>query len=220
MLQLKKQKKPKISKSKIQSWDPVWEKIFSSRTWGKYPPEELIRFTARNLYNVSNRKKISFLDIGCGTGACSWYLAKEGFMVNGIDGSKTAISLAKKRFKKERLKGTFSVMDMINLDFPANSFDVAIDVGCLQCNPMRIVPLILNEVNRVLKPHGKYFLMEMAVGTYNEPLKDKGYNHFYKLEEIKKLFKVFKILSIEKSERTENNRKNKIIWWVITCEKK
>ena len=59
--------------------------------------------------------------------------------------------------------------------------------------------------------------MMVSHGTFLEPYRDKGYVHFYKLQEIKKLFKTFKIISIEKSERTENNRKDKIIHWIIIC---
>ena len=205
---------------KTKSWDPVWEKIFSSREWGKYPPEELIRFTAQQFYKTSNRRKIKFLDLGCGTGSCSWYLAKEGFTVYGVDGSKTAISQAKKRFRKENLKGNFQVMDYIHLDFPDSFFDAAIDVGSIQCNPIYNVPVILKEIKRILKSRGKFFLLMSADGSYNGPFKGKGYNHFFKLPEIKKLFKNFKIISIEQSTRTMENRKHKIINWIVICENK
>ena len=151
-----------MKKNHSKSWDPVWEKIFSSREWGKYPPEELIRFTAQQFYKTKNRQKINFLDLGCGTGSCSWYLAKEGFTVYGVDGSKTAISKA--------------------------------------------------------KPNGKLFFLMSAVGSYNGPFKGKGYNHFFKLAELKKLFKIFNVLSIEQSVRTMDNRKHKIINWIVTCK--
>ena len=42
----------------------LWEGIFSSREWGKYPSETLIRFIARNFYNVSDRKAINILELG------------------------------------------------------------------------------------------------------------------------------------------------------------
>ena len=170
-----------MKKNHSKSWDPVWEKIFSSREWGKYPPEELIRFTAQQFYKTTNRQKINFLDLGCGTGSCSWYLAKEGFTVYGVDGSKTAISKAKTRFRKDKLKGNFTVMDYINLDFPDNFFDATIDIGSIQCNPIYNVPVILKEIQRVLKPNGKLFFLMSAVGSYNGPFKGKGYNHFFKL---------------------------------------
>jgi hypothetical protein len=58
-------------------WDPVWENIFSSIPWGKYPPEELIRFVARNFYAALQRNRIKLLEMGCGPGANLWYMARE-----------------------------------------------------------------------------------------------------------------------------------------------
>ncbi|EAI4546039.1 SAM-dependent methyltransferase, partial [Campylobacter jejuni] len=33
----------------------LWENIFSQKEWGKYPSENLIRFIAKNFYNVKDR---------------------------------------------------------------------------------------------------------------------------------------------------------------------
>ena len=136
-----------------------------------------------------------------------------------MDGSKTAISKVKKLFAKENLKGDFRVMDYIQLNFPDNYFDAVIDIVSIEHNRLRNVPIILNEIRRVLKPHGKLFSMVVATGTFYGPFKNTGYVHFYKLREIKKLFKFFKILSIEQNERTKNNMKDKVIHWNVTCEK-
>jgi tRNA G46 methylase TrmB len=57
-------------------WDPVWESIFQERDWGKYPGEELIRFVARNFYSFEDRKSVKLLEVGCGTGANLWFMAK------------------------------------------------------------------------------------------------------------------------------------------------
>lgn len=86
----------------IEAWDPIWEEVFHSQEWGKYPGESLIRFIARNFYK-RNRKEVRILEIGCGTGANIWYLCREGFSAYGIDGSKKAVSLANNRIKTEGL---------------------------------------------------------------------------------------------------------------------
>ncbi len=83
--------KPPFAPRDMNSWDPVWEDIYASREWGKYPPEELIRFIARTFYAVPDRKAIRILDLGCGSGAATWYVAREGFSAFGIDGSPSAI---------------------------------------------------------------------------------------------------------------------------------
>ena len=66
-----------------------------------YPTEHVIRFIARNYYNVPERGKIKILDFGCGTGAHTWYLAREGFDAYAFDGSESAIRRAKKDLQKK-----------------------------------------------------------------------------------------------------------------------
>jgi ubiquinone/menaquinone biosynthesis C-methylase UbiE len=209
--------------SKEKSWDDVWEKIFSSQEWGKYPPEELIRFIARNYYKVKDRKKVRILDLGCGTGAATWYIAREGFSAFGIEGSETAVKIAKGRFKREGLEGEFRVGDFINLDcYPDAYFDCVIDVTALQHNKIENIKKILKGVSRILKPDGKIFSMMINNRTKldNEetsPFHKRGFFHLFDKEEIKNMFKDFNNLSIELSERTD--RGNLLSHFVISAEK-
>ena len=41
--------------------------MFSTRDWGGYPPEELVRFVARNFFSAPDRKRVKILEIGYGT---------------------------------------------------------------------------------------------------------------------------------------------------------
>lgn len=79
----------------MKSFSEEWEKIHSTQEWGRYPSETVIRFIARNYYKTE-REKIKILDFGCGAGAHTWYLAREGFDVYAFDGSKSAVDKAEK----------------------------------------------------------------------------------------------------------------------------
>lgn len=83
------------------AWDPLWERVFSSQSWGNYPGEDFIRFVANNFYQNLNRGQVRILEVGCGPGANLWFMAREGFSVYGVDGSQTAIALAKSRLDLE-----------------------------------------------------------------------------------------------------------------------
>ena len=72
------------------AWNPIWERVFSSQPWGKYPGEDLIRFVARNFYAAPDRAAVRVLEVGSGTGANLWFLAREGFAAFGVEGSPTA----------------------------------------------------------------------------------------------------------------------------------
>ena len=70
--------------------DKIYEQQFSTRAWGKYPSEEVIRFFVRAKKELRG-SDLKALDIGCGTGACSWTMAKEGAMVTAIDGAPSGL---------------------------------------------------------------------------------------------------------------------------------
>src|SRR5262249_51180391 len=109
-------------------WDPKWEQIFSSRPWGKYPPEPIIREVMRAFSKNADRKQVRMLDLGCGPGANTWFMAREGFSVSGIDGSASAIAQNRQRLANERLSADLSVGDFtVALPWPDQTFDGVID---------------------------------------------------------------------------------------------
>ena len=84
----------------MKSFSKEWEEIHRNQEWGKYPSEQLVRFIARNFYN-KDRKNIKILDFGCGAGANTWFLAREGFDVYAFDGSESAVNRAKEYLNKD-----------------------------------------------------------------------------------------------------------------------
>lgn len=218
------------------TFDPLWEKIFKTRNWGKYPPEELIRFIAVNFYHINNRKSIKILDLGCGTGACTWYLAREGFSVYGIDGSKTAIKNNRKYLNDEKLNAELVIGDISSLPWQESMFDAVIDIGCILCNTIDNTKLILKEIYRVLKPNGLHFSLTAKNGcwgdktgqkidsfTYNNvtkgPFSNMGMIRFSTKANLKYLYKDFKDIHLEYSLRTMNECRVKIMHWVLSCRK-
>lgn len=151
-------------------WDNTWEQIFSTRPWGKYPGEDVVRFVARNFYKASDRSAIKLLEVGCGTGSNLWFMAREGFSVYGIDGSQSAINLSRARLDDEvkGWQGDLQVGDMLSLPFPNNYFDGVIDIEAASCNDFENSQLIYKEMLRVLKPGGKFYSRCFAKGTLGD----------------------------------------------------
>lgn len=220
------------------SWDPTWEDIFRAHDWGRYPPEELIRFVARHFFSTPHRKEVKLLEIGCGSGANIWFLSREGFDVYGIDGSETAIIKATQRLREEGLEAHLQVGDaslLSDLD-AAGYFDAVIDVTCVQHNKLSAVQSILDQTLTILKPHGVMFSMMLATGSYGDglgqqieagtyldigegPLHNMGLCHFFSLEEVNQLFARFSKTQIEYSVRSLNNRQQEYKHWVIESVK-
>jgi len=220
-------------------WDKGWDKIFTESEWGKYPPEELIRFIAVNFYKYLGHRQVKILEVGSGTGANLWYLAREGFDATGIDGSKIGVENAVKRLKNESLQARVLAGDVVNLPFDGNSFDCVIDIECLCSNSYQDTKKIVDEIYRVLKPQGKFFSKTFMVdsegdgkgkkiegeeNTYLESFKDTatkgcGIIRFTSEKEINTLYGRFNIESIEYSIRSKFNRSIEVKEWIIICSK-
>jgi len=219
------------------SWDQTWEYIFKTQDWGKYPSEDLIRFVARNFYESPSRKEINILEVGCGTGANLWFIAREGFSVYGIDGSETAIEKAKARLNDEvkGWNGELIVGDIISLPYENSIFDAVIDNEAIYANSYENSVKIYNEIHRVLKQNGKIFSKAFASGCWGDgtgqhvgpntwipnegPMNNKGLSRFASKEDMEELLNKFQIVELERLERTYNNLNEKVIEWIVTGEK-
>ena len=103
-----------------------------------------------------SKEDLQILDVGCGIGGTSRYLAKALPKSNvvGITLSEAqqerATSLAKER---KIPNAAFQVMDALNMTFPDNSFDVV--WGCESGEHMPDKEKYIQEMTRVLRPGGK-----------------------------------------------------------------
>lgn len=99
-------------------------------------------------------KTLTVLDVGASTGIIDNTLAKHFKNVVGGDIDKTAITFAKKNFKRSNL--VFKTEDAMNLSFRDNSFDVVVCTHVYEhvSNPKKM----FDEIYRVLKPGGACYL--------------------------------------------------------------
>jgi SAM-dependent methyltransferase len=72
----------------------------------------------------------SVLDVGCGTGENALHLAARGHAVFGVDGSETAVALAREKAAARGLAGAqFHLWDALQLRRLRKTFDTVIDSG-------------------------------------------------------------------------------------------
>lgn len=107
-----------------------WESIHQSRHWGIWPSEYMVRqakaFTAwydDQMKHVPFPVRPTSLDIGCGVGSHSWMMQREGMIVTAIDVAPTAIA----RLPMVAPEVDASVMDVMNAQYPPESFDFILD---------------------------------------------------------------------------------------------
>jgi ubiquinone/menaquinone biosynthesis C-methylase UbiE len=103
-------------------------------------------------------RKGSALDIGCGAGVETMFLAENGFRAAGIDVSDKAIELAKSSAKRRGLRIDFRTGTALNLPYPDNEFVFLNDRGCLHNLDLDEWTGYASEVARVAKPSACFLL--------------------------------------------------------------
>lgn len=105
------------------------------------------------IHGYSKSKGLKVLDVGCGNGYVLFQYARHGAEVTGVDLTKAAVELSRKRFALGGLPGEFLEVDGNSLLFPDESFDIICSMGVLHhisdARPM------VAEIFRVLKPGGQ-----------------------------------------------------------------
>lgn len=98
------------------------------------------------------------LDLGCGTGTNSIYLAQHGWEVVGVDFSGVAILRARRRARRAGVDVRFYHADVTDLSFLHGRFDLALDIGCLHGVPPDRRKGYAEGLVRLIRPGGFYLL--------------------------------------------------------------
>ena len=203
-----------------------WDIKFQQREWGRYPPEDLVRFMARN-FKHDNPNEKNVLEVGCGPGANLWFFVREGFNTSGIDISPKAIELAKDRIHHEvassdQINIDLRVGNFLKLPWREDCFDAVVDNFAIYANPLEGIKKTISEIHRVLKSGGVGFSkfwgknctgygsgVALEDGSFTEiesgPCFNMGLCHFVDEQELRVLFSSFDELTIEKVLKTSSS---------------
>lgn len=126
----------------------------------------LIEKTNKNYFAKQLDKEIGFgkrvLEAGCGTGQLSISLSRFNREIYGIDLSKGSLIAAKKFIDDNQIKNVnLFRMNIFNLFFPENSFDVVISNGVL--HHTHNCKLAFQKISKLVKPNGL-----IVIGLYHK----------------------------------------------------
>jgi len=174
-----------------------------------YPLVDLLR----------KRRTKRVLDLGCGSGRHTIYLAENGFEVYGIDISEEGIKSCRKRLAEKNLHAKLAVGSIFEeLPYKQSFFDVVVCIRVINHAVIEDVRKAIVEVERVLKPKGLVLVTArknqpnasrhrhkvIAPRTYI-PIEgvEKGIIHFsFTKESLIGKFKNFKIIDLWTDEPT------------------
>jgi cyclopropane fatty-acyl-phospholipid synthase-like methyltransferase len=100
------------------------------------------------------------LDLGCGLGRASIYLAQHGWQVDGVDFISQAIKQARQRAAQANVteRVNFHLSPVTDLSFLKGPYDFALDVGCAHGLTEKELQDYHQELVRLLKPGAVYLL--------------------------------------------------------------
>jgi ubiquinone/menaquinone biosynthesis C-methylase UbiE len=186
-----------------------WEKVYRERGQLHFRILPKIR-RASTLFRTQNYNKI--LDLGCGTGRHSIYLAKKGFDVYATDISPTGIEIARKKAESLGLHNIhFQQHNMRSIPFADGFFDAVICTRTIHHGILEQIQKTVAEVYRVLKPNGTVItdLPSTTTESYGigrelenntfvgaRKMEEDVIHHYSTREEIVVLFSAFRQLNI------------------------
>lgn len=208
----------------MKSFNQNWESKIYARglMFNNYPYDLVVSLIAKKFFAIPGRerKKIKMLDLGCGAGNHTKFIAENGFAIYGFDGSSTAIKHCRKKFKSLGLEGNFVQGDFLNLPYDDNFFDCVLDRESLYANRPEDIKKAIAQVYQKLKPGGIFisfmyndyhpdikFGKKIGPDTYADfksgSFHNAGTAHFSGLKEIKIIFNKFKIEKILRHRLSE-----------------
>lgn len=188
----------------------IYENYHKSRTVQK-KVIGLNNFTYKNILGVINKylkKGDKILDLGCGVGTISIYLASKGFKVSSVDISEKAIVSAKESARKILTKHSpnFMVLD-ISKKSPKGKFDLVLIMEVLEHleNDSKIVGSIHKKLSKngiVIATAPSIKAPLYRLGLLNRFDRKVGHLRRYESDIFEKLFITngFKILETKKTE--------------------
>lgn len=185
----------------------------------KYPHEAIIYFCFTK-FTAEQRSSARALDLGCGSGVHTVFLADEGFQVTATDISQTGLSNAKRKLDALNLGATLRLESADIVDFPANSFDLLICNGVYECTGPTIAAASVARVKQVLRPGGRAIFMFACEGDFRL-VDDYPYAlHGYSQREVETIFDHdFSEIWFDHYITTYNGEQCRQDDWLITLQK-
>lgn len=190
-------------------WEQEWDKIYKGQGEVQFDVLPTVK-VATDIFKRNGCKSV--MDLGCGTGRHSIYLAEQDFKVYATDISETGLEITKSKAEKLNLSNIeFKQLDIREIPFDNNTFDGILCVWTTGHGTLEDSCKNINEIYRVLKPNGIVVIDYVSkydenYGKGTEIEKDTFINnvegeeniphHYSTIEELKELYSNFSHVEI------------------------
>ncbi len=164
--------------------------FYSFYYWFTRPPWDT-NITPPELVDLIETQKLPAgraLDLGCGTGTNTIYLAKHGWEAVGVDFVGKAIGTAKRKAQAAGVAIQHFQADVTNLDFLDPPFNLVLDIGCFHNLSAGQRALYISGVERLLRPGGIFlcyaFKPEAGLGGISVDEMQQLFSRQFKCEKV------------------------------------
>lgn len=204
-------------------------------TWSYREPHKKVRALSQEMRRRGIKR---VLDLGCGAGRHTIYLAREEFEVYALDISLDGVEHTAQWLTSEGLQAHVQQADMTALPYADDFFDCIVSVSVLHHNTLTNIRTAMGEIRRALRPGGLFFSTECAKDDYQdgrgEQIENGTYlapedadqpgvpHHFFSKDEIRALLHDFRVIELERDTQVfvdGSGRQALSVHWDILAEK-
>ena len=175
-----------------------WATYLATHRQAEYPDLNVVRF-------VRNQTRVA-LDIGCGAGANTKFLVREGYKVWALD--KYCLDVA------DNPNVVFVEADICDYVLPSAFFDLILDFNTL-CHVERPPWTTIHDA---LRQGGKFLTISPATDTWRGTLEGKGFVRVAYEQEVRASLSMFSNVHIDRAEYPDFHG-HQIKSWVAECTK-
>jgi ubiquinone/menaquinone biosynthesis C-methylase UbiE len=203
-----------------------WDQILRNKHYSEEKPDEAVVDFITCLENRGQTLKV--LDLACGAGRHTVYVARHNLEAHGADLSQTGLKKTKNRLKKQKLSGNLVKCDMKALPYVDLCFDAIICFQAIYHQKQKAIRQTATEIQRTLKRNGIFLTNFLSKNTYSYgkgikiekdtfaetegPEKDV-LHQFVDKNGLMNLMKGFKTLRLELRERSVKGKLRSI--WLV-----
>ena len=196
----------------MKGWQELWHDPKIRERWEAMPPlPEVVEMADR----LERKKRRRVLDIGCGLGRHTVYLAARGFGVTATDHAPAAIEACRGNLEEAGLAATMVDLEMAEFPWPASAFDGVVASNVIHHADLATLRGIIASITRGLADGGYLVWVtptprhfgcgqgrEIEPGTWvGSDAPDGDLPHHYSTEaEVRELLQAYEILRIEERE--------------------
>ncbi len=190
-----------------ESWDQRY--VDDDLPWDTGKPDVHLQGVLRE-FDISLGPAI---EIGCGTGTNSVWLAEQGFEVVGLDVSPTALERARQKAEDAGVSCTFVEGDFLDHDPPGGPFSFAYDRGCFHLFDDAADRRAF--AGRLADHLAEGGIWHSLIGSTDGPARDSGPPRRSATEVVAAIEDRFEILQLRATQFDQGDHADKRAWILV-----